>query len=89
MRSPNPGLAVERSLAKLKATIPQLQAVGFDEVVYEPFYDVLHEVIENIVIPSGVQQPYQTQGGLELGTILTNEKLLLEFQDPTSTFAVL
>ena len=54
----------------LESTVPMLEKVGFQKLVFEDFYEVLESLIQQIIIP---------EPG---GTTLTSETLLEAFQSP-------
>lgn len=45
----NPADAVEKGVAALKSTLPMLENVGFQKLVFEDFYDVLESLLLSIV----------------------------------------
>ncbi|KAK0478746.1 cysteine proteinase [Armillaria novae-zelandiae] len=47
----NPADAVEKGIAALKSTLPMLENVGFQKLVFEDFYDVLESLLLSIVTP--------------------------------------
>jgi len=57
----------------IQARLEDLEAVGFEKLVYEDFYEVLRDLILNIVEPD------------RNGHTLTSDTLLERFQDPEST----
>ena len=63
------GGAYKYALSLLDSTLLILNAAGFQELVYEDFYDVLISLIRQIVVP----EPN--------GSTLTDEILLEAFQD--------
>lgn len=54
----------------LESTVPMLEEVGFQRLVFEDFYEVLVSLIQQITVP---------EPG---GTTLTSETLLEAFQSP-------
>jgi len=63
-------VAVTLATSLLESTIPTLEKVGFQKVVFEDFYEVFLSLIQQIVIP---------EPG---GTTLTSKTLLEAFQSP-------
>jgi len=61
--------AVSSALSLLESTLPVLKRAGFQELVYEDFYDILASLIRQILIPN------------QDGAILTPSALLAAFQD--------
>jgi ubiquitin thioesterase protein OTUB1 len=70
LNSPRPDMAVAAATSLLESTVPMLEKVGFQKMVFEDFYEVLLSLIQQIIIP---------EPG---GTILTSETLLEAFQSP-------
>ena len=74
MDSRNPTVEVAKALSLLDSELAVLKAAGFQELVYEDFYDVLISLIRQIVVP----EPN--------GTTLTKPVLLEAFQDAEGEF---
>ncbi|KAF5375566.1 hypothetical protein D9615_009177 [Tricholomella constricta] len=70
IHDPNPDSSVPDALGILQSTLPMLEAVGFQSLVYEDFYEALVSLIRNIIEPD------------EAGMKLTPVRLLQEFQTP-------
>ena len=69
LTSKKEALEVSKALSLLDSSLPILSAAGFQELVFEDFYDVLISIIRQIVVP----EPD--------GTTLTPTILLEAFQD--------
>lgn len=69
LKSRNQTIDVAKSLSLLDSTLLILKAAGFQDLVYEDFYDVLISLIRQIVVP----EPN--------GSTLTEAILLEAFQD--------
>ena len=69
LTSKNETIEVAKALNLLDSSLQVLNAAGFQEMVYEDFYDVLISLIRQIVVP----EPD--------GTTLTKQILLEAFQD--------
>ncbi|PBK92611.1 cysteine proteinase [Armillaria gallica] len=61
----NPADAVEKGLAALKSTLPMLENVGFQKLVFEDFYDVLESLLLSIVKPQTTGRTLNAVGLLE------------------------
>ncbi|KAH9916247.1 cysteine proteinase, partial [Epithele typhae] len=69
LNAPDTLLAATSALSVLEATLPQLEGVGFQRLVFEDFYDALAGLINSIITPVN-------------GQILTIDRLLAEFNNP-------
>ena len=69
LKSRNQTIDVAKSLSLLDSCLLILKAAGFQELVFEDFYDVLISLIRQIVVPE------------PSGSTLTEEILLEAFQD--------
>ncbi|TFY76962.1 hypothetical protein EWM64_g7052 [Hericium alpestre] len=63
-------LAVMTAISTLEATLPMLDAAGFQKMVYEDFFEIVIDLIRRIETPDAQ------------GKTLTHEALLEAFQDP-------
>ncbi|KAF9649555.1 cysteine proteinase [Thelephora ganbajun] len=70
LNSPQTDVAVAIATSLLESTVPMLEEAGFQELVFEDFYEVLLSLIQQIDTP---------EPG---GTTLTSEILLEAFQSP-------
>jgi len=70
LNAPDLALAVATSLSTLEASLNDLKQVGFEPLVYEDFYEVLRDLVLNIVEPD------------REGKVVTPATLLQRFQDP-------
>lgn len=70
--SPSKDISVATALSLLDSSLDVLKAAGFQDLVFEDFYDVLVNLIRHIVVPGPD------------GQILTSATLLQAFQDPES-----
>lgn len=70
IHSPNPDVSVPHALATLHSTLPMLEKVGFQSLVYEDFYEALVSLVRNVLEPE------------DDGMKLTPVHLLQEFQTP-------
>ncbi|KAK0497745.1 cysteine proteinase [Armillaria luteobubalina] len=61
----NPADAVEKGVAALKSTLPMLENVGFQKLVFEDFYDVLESLLLSIVTPQTTGKTLNAVGLLE------------------------
>ncbi|PBK71721.1 cysteine proteinase [Armillaria solidipes] len=61
----NPADAVENGVAALKSTLPMLENVGFQKLVFEDFYDVLESLLLSIVTPQTTGKTLNAVGLLE------------------------
>ncbi|KAK0236806.1 cysteine proteinase [Armillaria nabsnona] len=61
----NPADAVEKGIAALKSTLPMLETVGFQKLVFEDFYDVLESLLLSIVKPQTTGKTLNAVGLLE------------------------
>ncbi|KAI0088117.1 cysteine proteinase [Irpex rosettiformis] len=73
LQSPSPDISVATALSLLDSSLDVLKAAGFQDFVFEYFYDVLVDVIRSIVIPG------------QDGKTLDEEGLLKAFQDPETS----
>ncbi|KAI0821438.1 cysteine proteinase [Irpex lacteus] len=71
--SPSKDIAVATALSLLDSSLDVLKAAGFQDLVFEDFYDVLVNLIRHIVVPGPD------------GQILTSATLLQAFQDPETS----
>ncbi|KAI0691111.1 peptidase C65 Otubain-domain-containing protein [Cytidiella melzeri] len=67
-------LSVATALSLLDSSLDVLKAAGFQELVFEDFYDVLANLIRHIVVPNN-----------NTNELLTPETLLQAFQDPETS----
>ncbi|KAK0201010.1 peptidase C65 Otubain-domain-containing protein, partial [Desarmillaria ectypa] len=65
MHALNPAQAVEKGVAALKSTLPMLENVGFQKLVFEDFYDVLESLLLSIVTPQTTGKTLNAVGLLE------------------------
>jgi ubiquitin thioesterase protein OTUB1 len=70
LNSPQVDVAVVLATSLLESTVPVLEDVGFQRLVFEDFYEVFLSLIQQIIVP---------EPG---GTTLTSETLLEAFQSP-------
>ncbi|EPQ55743.1 cysteine proteinase [Gloeophyllum trabeum ATCC 11539] len=70
MNAADPALAVGSAVSTLEASLPMLEAAGFQKLVFEDFYDTFVSIIKRIVQPEAD------------GTTLTPLLLLEAFQNP-------
>lgn len=61
----NPADAVEKGVAALKSTLPMLENVGFQKLVFEDFHDVLESLLLSIVTPQTTGKTLNAVGLLE------------------------
>ncbi|KAF9048051.1 cysteine proteinase [Hymenopellis radicata] len=64
MSSFDPLKAAESSIKTLKSTMPMLENVGFQKLVFEDFYDVLESMITNVVTPDPITNKTLNASGL-------------------------
>jgi hypothetical protein len=76
LRSSDRTLAAATALSTLSSTLPLLDLVGFQAIVYEDFYEELASLIQRTIQPD------------ENGKFLTTDTLLQSFQDPSGTCAL-
>jgi ubiquitin thioesterase protein OTUB1 len=69
LQAPEQDMAVASALSLLESTTEWLDAVGFQKLVYEDFYEVLYNLVESIIKPHD-------------GATLTVRRLLEAFQVP-------
>ncbi|KAF8064178.1 cysteine proteinase [Lyophyllum atratum] len=69
IHSPNRDVSVPRALATLESTLPMLEEVGFQRLVYEDFYETLAALIRHVL---------EDEDGMKL----TPVRLVQEFQTP-------
>ncbi|KDQ16564.1 hypothetical protein BOTBODRAFT_54008 [Botryobasidium botryosum FD-172 SS1] len=69
LTSENRKSVVESALLDLEKSLNSLKAVGFEPIVYEDFYEVLTDLIRNILYP------------VSTGTVLNPASLLQQFQN--------
>lgn len=72
LQAPEQDIAVASALSLLESNTEWLDAVGFQKLVYEDFYEVLYNLVESIAKPHD-------------GATLTVRRLLEAFQVPEST----
>ena len=77
MQSDNQTISAVQALSAVDATLPMLKAAGFQDMVYEDWYDVLASLIRQILVP---------EPG---GTVLTPGILLEAFQSDEGTCLML
>ncbi|EJT97187.1 cysteine proteinase [Dacryopinax primogenitus] len=75
--APDPALAVAMSLSTLQETRHLLDEAGFQQLVYEDFYDVLVRLISSIISPPGPYEP-----------LLSSPGLLAAFQDAETSNSI-
>ncbi|KAK0189760.1 cysteine proteinase [Armillaria mellea] len=61
----NPADAVEKGVVALKSTLPMLENVGFQKLVFEDFHDVLESLLLSIVTPQTTGKTLNAVGLLE------------------------
>lgn len=61
---------VPQALSKLQKTLPVLESVGFQPIVYEDFYEIFSSLIQNITLADHEKRK------------LDKDMLLTAFQDP-------
>ncbi|KAJ3729179.1 cysteine proteinase [Lentinula guzmanii] len=70
LHASDPVFAVVAALSTLEATPKLLESVGFERMVFEDFYEVLIELVKNVIAPD------------VSGSTLTDVALLERFQNP-------
>jgi len=70
LKAPENDIAAVTALSLLETTASSLEAVGFQRIVFEDFYDVLYGLIKSVVQPDDGQE------------CLTPASLLQKFQNP-------
>ena len=76
MQADSQTISAVQALSAVDATLPMLKAAGFQDMVYEDWYDVLASLIRQILVP----EPE--------GTVLTPAILLEAFQSDEGTISV-
>ena len=74
LEAPENDVAAVSALSLLETTSSSLEAVGFQRIVYEDFYDVLYGLIKSVVQPDDTQP------------LLTLAGLLQTFQNPEGAY---
>ncbi|TFK47225.1 cysteine proteinase [Heliocybe sulcata] len=70
LNSPDPAMSVGSAISTLDASLPMLEAAGFQPLVYEDFYETLGAIIKRVVQPD------------DSNATLTSSLLLEAFQNP-------
>ena len=70
LHAPDQDLAVASALSILKSSLPVLESVGFQKIVFEDFYEVLETLVQSIAKPDSYNRTLDTR------------RLLAAFQDP-------
>lgn len=79
LHASDPSIAVASALSTLEATPQLLERVGFEKMVFEDFYEVLEQLVKNVV--SAEASVFDQR--------LTEEMLLDAFQSPESAFFII
>ncbi|KAJ3798901.1 cysteine proteinase [Lentinula aff. detonsa] len=76
LHASDPVFAVVAALSTLEATPKLLESVGFERMVFEDFYEVLIELVKNVIAPD------------VSGSTLTDVALLEKFQNPEESNSI-
>ncbi|KAJ3986939.1 peptidase C65 Otubain-domain-containing protein [Lentinula detonsa] len=76
LHASDPVFAVVAALSTLEATPELLESVGFERMVFEDFYEVLIELVKNVIAPD------------VSGSTLTDVALLERFQNPEESNSI-
>ncbi|KAJ3972454.1 cysteine proteinase [Lentinula raphanica] len=76
LHASDPELAVASALSTLEETQGMLESIGYERMVFEDFYEVLDELVKNVIAPD------------VSGRTLTEETLLEAFQNPEKSNSI-